>query len=428
MNKTKKRKKQFSIFLLILFIGSLTNAVLAQSNNTFTIENCYQLATKNFPLVKQMALIEKTKQYSLDNASKGYLPQLSINGQGTYQSDVTAVKIPGVTITELSKDQYKIYGEINQSLTDAFIIKQQKELTKANTEAEKQNIEVEVYKLKERINQIYFGVILIDAQITQNELLKKDVQSGIDKTIAAIENGTALKSSLDNLKAELLKDDQRTIELKANRKGYTDMLSIFINMPIDENTKFTNPITQVIQPTINRPELKLYEVQKKSFDVQNKLITRKNLPKIGLFAQGGYGRPALNQLSNDFATYYIGGVKLNWNFGGLYTAKGDRALLKMNQQSIDVQKEVFLFNTNITLSQQTSEVTKYQQLITTDNEIILLRAKVKETAKNQLAYGTITTNDYLTYVNAEDQARQNLLQHQVQLSLAQYNYQNTAGN
>ena len=133
-------------------------------------------------------------------------------------------------------------------------------------------------------------------------------------------------------------------------------------------------------------------------------------------------------LSNDFATYYIGGVKLNWNFGGLYTAKNDKALLKVNQQTIDIQKEVFLFNTNLSLSQQNSEVDKFQKLISTDNEIIKLREKVKTTAQVQLQNGVITTNDYLTYVNAEDQARQSLLLHQVQLSLAQYNYQTTSGN
>jgi len=301
-------------------------------------------------------------------------------------------------------------------------------LAKANAETEQQKIEVELYKLKERINQIYFGILLIDAQIEQTELLKKDIQSGIDKTNAAITNGTALKSNADNLKAELLKTDQRTIELKANRKGYTDMLAIFIAKQVTENTKLITPVTQVIQPAINRPELKLYETQKKSFDIQNKLITARNLPKVGLFFQGGYGRPGLNQLSNDFATYYIGGLKLNWNFGGLYTAKNDRALLKINQQTIDVQKEVFLFNTNLSLSQQNSEVDKFQKLINTDNEIIQLRQKVKTTAQAQLQNGVITTNDYLTYVNAEDQARQNLLLHQVQLSLAQYNYQTTYGN
>lgn len=149
---------------------------------------------------------------------------------------------------------------------------------------------------------------------------------------------------------------------------------------------------------------------------------------MGLFFQGGYGRPGLNFLSNDFATYYIGGLKLNWNFAGLYTAKNERAILKINQQTIDVQKEIFLFNTSLSLFQENSEVSKFQELIVTDNEIIRLREKIKIVAKTQLENGTITSNDYLTYVNAEDQARQNLLLHQVQLSLAQYNYQTISGN
>lgn len=427
MNKEKKiRHQRLQCFWLLLF--AITTNAFAQSGNSLTIEECYKLAQTNFPLVKQMALIEKTKEYSISNAAKGNLPQFNLNGQGTYQSEVTSINIPGVNAPTISKDQYKIYGEVNQSLTDFGIIKQQKELAKANAETEKQKIEVELYKLKERINQIYFGILLIDAQIEQTELLKKDILSGIDKTNAAIANGTALKSNADNLKAELLKADQKVIELIANRKGYIDMLALFVGKPLNETVRLISPATQQITPNINRPELKLYETQKKSFDIQNKLITAKNLPKLGLFFQGGYGRPALNLLSNDFATYYITGVKLNWNFGGLYTAKNDRALLKTNQQAIDIQKEVFLFNTNLSLSQQNSEVDKYQKLIVTDNEIIKLREKVKTTAQAQLQNGVITTNDYLTYVNAEDQARQNLLLHQVQLKLAQFNYQTTSGN
>ncbi|MBK8521459.1 MAG: TolC family protein [Chitinophagaceae bacterium] len=428
MNKEKKNQAlRLQHFLIVVLLAVSTHS-FAQTANTISIEECYKLAQTNFPLVKQMALIDKTTAYSISNAAKGYLPQFSINGQGTYQSDVTSLSIPGVNTTTLSKDQYKVYGEVTQSLTDFGIIRQQKELAKTNAETEKQKIEVELYKLKERINQIYFGILLIDAQIEQTELLKKDIQNGIDKTNAAIANGTALKSNADNLKAELLKTDQRTIELKANRKGYTDMLALFIAKDVTENTKLITPVTQVILPTINRPELKMYETQKKSYDIQNKLITARNLPKVGLFFQGGYGRPGLNQLSNVFATYYIGGLKLNWNFGGLYNARNDRSLLKLNKQTIDVQKEVFLFNTNLSLSQQNSEVDKFLKLIGTDNEIIQLRNKVKSTAQAQLQNGVITTNDYLTYVNAEDQARQNLLLHQVQLSLAQYNYQTTSGN
>src|SRR5690606_30053348 len=210
------------------------------------------------------------------------------------------ISLPNVDIPSISKDQYKLYGEVSQPLTDLFTVKHQKELIYANTAVEEQKIEVELYKLKERINQFYFGILLIDAQLIQAEILKKDIRSGMNKNDVAIANGTALKSSADVLQAELLKADQRTIELKAIRKGYADMLSLFVNQPVDENTILEKPYVTSLTPEINRPELKLFEIQKKTFDVQNKLIDTKMLPRFNLFFQGGYGRPALNMLNNNF--------------------------------------------------------------------------------------------------------------------------------
>lgn len=419
--------KKVKLMGLILLLGA---TAYCQSGNTLTIDSCYSLAKQNYPLVKQMALIEKTKDYSIDNASKGYLPQVNFAGQATYQSEVTKIpiSIPGVKIQELSKDQYKIYGEVSQSLTDPLVIKQQKELIKAATSAEQEKLEVEFYKLKERINQLYFGILLIDAQIHQTELLKKDLQSGINKTNAAIANGTSFKSNADVLQAELLKSNQRIIELQANRKGYVDMLSIFINQSLNESTLLLTPSLQTISNTINRPELKLFDVQKKSFDIQNKLLLAKNLPKLSLFFQGGYGKPTLNALSNDFGTYYTGGARFSWNLSGFYTYNKEKKLQEINQSSLDVQKEIFLFNTNLTLKQQNSEVSKLTDLIASDNQIITIREKVKVTANNQLENGTITSIDFLNYVNAEDQAKQNLALHKIQLLLAQYNYQTTSGN
>lgn len=415
---------------LMGFILLLGVKAYCQSNSSLTIDTCYSLAQRNYPLVKQMALIEKTKDYSIDNASKGYLPQVNFAGQATYQSEVTKIpiSIPGVNIQTLSKDQYKIYGEVSQSLTDPIVIKQQKELIKANSVAEQEKLEVEFYKLKERINQLYFGVLLIDAQIQQTELLKKDVQSGINKTNAAIANGTSFKSNADVLQAELLKSNQRIIELQASRKGYVDMLSIFINQTLNENTILSTPPIQTISNTINRPELKLFDVQKKSFDIQNKLLLAKNLPKLSLFFQGGYGRPTLNALSNDFGTYYVGGARFSWNLSGFYTYNKEKKLQGINQSLLDVQKEIFLFNTNLTLKQQNSEISKLTELIASDNQIITIREKVKATANNQLENGTITSIDFLNYVNAEDQAKQNLALHKIQLLMAQYNYQTTSGN
>lgn len=402
----------------------------SQTDTALSLERCYQLAKQNYPLLKQMALIEKTRDYTLANASKGYLPQLTLAGQATYQSEVTKIPIslPGMPISELSKDQYRIYGEINQSLTDPFIIKQQKALLKAGSETDAEKLEVELYKLKERINQMYFGILLIDAQLQQNEFLKKDIRSGLQKTNAVIANGVALKSNADLLNAELLKAEQRSTELKANRKGFTDMLSVFINKPIDETLSLKEPPVQAPSSTINRPELRLFEVQNKSFALQNKLLLAKNLPRLSLFFQGGYGRPTLNMLSNDFGSYYIGGARFSWNISGFYTYKKEKLLQNLGQDAIHLQKEVFLFNTSLALKQQHSEINKLSELLLSDKQIVALREKVKNTSNEQLANGTITALDYLNYVNAQDQANQQLLLHNIQLLMAQYTYQNTSGN
>lgn len=427
-----KRKFFFSI-LMVVQAGALlvTNApAIAQTQEHLSIDSCYVYARNNYPMIKQRELISKSKSYSLENASKGYLPQLGINGQATYQSDVTQIPIslPNMTVPTLSKDQYKIYGEIVQPLTDVAIIRQQKQLISDNSIVEEEKLEAELYKLKERINQLYFGILLIDAQVEQTELLKKDIQSAIYKTIAAIENGTGLKSSLNMLKAELLKADQRTTELKSNRKGYIEMLGSMINKQLTEKTALESPLEKNTSLTINRPEIRLYEAQKKTLSIHDKLITARSIPRLGLFLQAGYGKPALNMLNPDFDFYYIGGLRLNWNLSSFYTFKKDKKLLQINQDLIDVQRQTFLFNTQLNLAQQQIEQNKLKELIKSDDEIIGLRSSVKVTANAQLENGTITVIDYVSYVNAEDQAKQNKLLHQIQLLMAQYTTQTISGN
>jgi outer membrane protein TolC len=426
-------KSKLSLVFRSVFISSLLLLFLdskAFSQEKLTIDSCYIYARNNYPLIKQYQLIASTKEYSVSNASKSYLPQVNVNGQATYQSDVTKVPIslPNTTIPTLTKDQYKIYGEVIQPLTDMIIIHEQKELIKNNSIVEEEKLEVELYKLKERINQIYFGILLIDAQIKQTELLKKDIQSGIEKTSAAIANGTALKSNLNMLKAELLKAGQRTTELKSNRSGYVKMLSLLINKPIDERTNFETPAVRPVTLTINRPELKLFDEQKNIFSAQDKLINARNIPRLALFFQGGYGKPALNMLNPDFDFYYIGGLRLSWNISAFYTFKKDKGMLLLNRDMLELQRQTFLFNTQLSLTQQQSELKKLQELISSDDEIISLRSSIKKTANTQLENGTITVTDYVSYVIAEDLATQAKLFHQMQLLMTQYSAQNLSGN
>jgi len=406
----------------------ITGSTIAQQ---LTLSECYEKARQNFPLIKQKGLLVSTRDFTVANARSGYLPQLSIIGQATYQSDVTKVplEVPGFSIKPLAKDQYKIYAEVNQSLYDGGTIKRQNAITETNAVVEDQKIEIELYKIKERINQIYFGTLLLDEQLLQVELIRKDLESSIQKVESSIRNGIAFKTNSDILQAELLKTDQRTIELKAGKEAYISMLGIFIGQELSTNTTLQRPtdVQAANDPTITRPEMNLYNYQSQLFTAQQQLNNTKVLPRFGFFVQGGYGRPGLNVLKNEFATYYIGGLRLSWNLSGLYNTKRDKEQLNINLQGIDVQRQAFLFNTKLTMRQQHSDISKLNDLIKVDLQIIQLRERIKTTAKAQLDNGVITANDYLRELNAEDQSRQNLSLHQIQLLMTQYNYLATTG-
>lgn len=407
---------------------------IAQPSQRLTLEQCYQLAESNYPLTRQRALIDKTKEYTLDNIRKSIYPQFAVSGSATYQSDVTKISVPptpglNFSIPTVSKDQYKLYGEVSQTLTDFGINKQKRSISATDAAIQQENLSTELYKLKDRINQLFFGVLLIDGQIRLNDLTARDIQTGISKVQAAINNGTDFKSSLNKLKAELLTNGQHAIDLKATRKSYTDMLSLFLNATVDDNTNFIAPIPPTLTDSISRPELKAFDLQSKAHVEQQHLTRISNYPQLNAFFQGGLGKPnPVNFLSTQISGYYLTGIRLSWNFGGLYTYHKDKLISKNNQEMVQTQRNTFLFNTSITLRQQNADIMRYQQLIQSDNDIVDLRDSVKQTSAVQLQNGVITANDYLLDVNAEAQARQDRNLHEIQLLLSQYNHKTTAGN
>lgn len=420
--------KHWKAVLLLLWV----TPALAQDSTSLTLEQAYDLSRQNYPLIRQKGLVKQTADLTIDNLNKSYLPQVTVSGQATYQSAVTSVpiRIVGIDIPTLSKDQYRLQAEATQLLYDGGTVSAQKNVQQVSALVEDQRAEVDLYKVKERINQFYLGILLLDEQLKQTELVKRDIELGIKRVTAQVNNGTAFRSNQLVLEAELLKTEQRTTELKATRKGWLDVLSLFLNKPLPENTALQMPTVKayIMAPGINRPELALFTYQDSLYKTQNQLISAKNRPRTSLFVQGGYARPGLDMLKNDFAWFYVAGIRLNWSLGNLYTTRKERQLLTVNQRMVDVQKDLFLLNTNTQLKQQQAELNKLQELMTSDEQIIVIRAKVKEAANAQLENGVITANDYLREVNAEDQARVALIAHRLQWLQAQINYETISGN
>ena len=420
------------VCVLFLFYQNLP----AQTINRITLRECYQMAQEVFPLNKQKELIRQTHVLNTNTLQKNLLPQIELNAQATYQSEVTQfpVKLPNVEVTPLSKDQYKAAFDIKQIIWDGGVINLQKNVLKSQADVESQKIEVEITKLKDRVNQLYFSILQIDENVKLIDLLKSDISARLKKIEGAIANGTALKMNGQVLEAENLKADQRLIELLSLRSASIAMLNELIKKELTDKTIFEKPQSQTLQPDIglkiNRPELKLYDLQKTQIDQTVKVVSLRNFPRIYAFATAGYGRPGLNFLKNEFALYGTGGVTFKWNISEYYTKtlKNDLEIMRINQQAIDIQRDVFLTNTQIQIKQQLAEIIKWEQLLEKDNQIIDLRTKIKATAAVQLENGVMTANDYIIELNAENQARQNLVLHELQLLNAQIILQTITNN
>ncbi len=419
-----------------LFIYSILSLGWLMIFAQVTIESCYQKAQTNYPLIKQYGLIEKTKEYNLSNANKGYLPQVTFSGKATYQSDVTELPIDfsqlgiqGVSISPLSKDQYSATIDVNQTVWDGGAIKSQKEGVRTSAEVEKRSNEVTIYSINERVNQLFFGILLTDAQIEQNQLLQADLQRSCDQINSYIQNGIANQSDLDAIRVELIKAQQNKVRFVNTKKAYTDMLSQLIGEPLSANTQFVKP--EAIRPgaqTINRPELDLYAAQINNFEAKNREITSGLMPRLGLFATGGYGKPGLNMLENDFSAYYIAGAKLTWNIGSFYTLKNNRKKIQNSINSVMTQRETFLFNTQLDVTQKDNTINSYFDQLKYDDEIIALRNSIKRASEAKIANGTLSGTDLSRDINAEQMAIQDKILHEMELLHAIYDLKFATNN
>ena len=417
---------------LIIITYSFFFSAIAFAQNTLTIEQCQQMAKENYPLIKRYGLIERSKEYNLSNAGKGYLPQFSLSAKASYQSEVTKIPIDiqGIDIKGLSKDQYSATIDVTQTIWDGGVISSKKDITKASSYAEQKQLDVDMYKIVYQVNQMYFGILLLDARLKQNTLLQEELQRNFDLISSYIINGIANQSDLDAIKVEQLKTVQNKAQIVSNKKAYLVMLGILIGQKLNENIILPRPNADnlTIASQVKRPELELFDAQLANLETQKKAIKAGYMPKLGLFLTGGYGKPALNMLNNDFSAYYIGGIRLSWNFGSLYTQKNDRKLIETNQDNITTSRETFLFNTSLETSQEQNEINKNKDLLKYDDDIVILRNNVKRATEAKVANGTSTVIDLMRDVNAEDLAKQDRIQHEIELLQAIYNLKYTTNN
>jgi outer membrane protein TolC len=417
--------RQINILFLLLL------PLLSIGQQTLSLEECYTLSTKNYPIARQTELLQQKSTLEIEALNKAKLPKIDLNAQATYQSDVTylPINLPNATVSPPNKDQYRATVDVNQLIYNGGLINANAKIKEAQTKTQQQQTEVNLYQLKTRINQLYFSTFLLQERYGILISKQEQLDSKIKEVKSGIKFGAILPASEKVLEAEKLKIKQQLTEIKFDRKTALESLSSFTVSTINENVTLVKPVIEwEIDPKNKRPELQLFDLQSEQIEISKNTISKNNLPKVNAFAQAGYGNPGLNMLNNSFQTFYMLGLKANWNVFDWNKSKKEKDALLISEAIVTTEKETFLLNTGIQLQETENEVNKLQEVITTDVEIIALREYVVKSSDAQLRNGVITSSDYLVELTNLYEAKTNQKLHEIQLLLAKANYQVIKGN
>ena len=391
-----------------------------------TLEECQQAAERNYPLIKQYGLIEKTTELTVANIQKGWLPQVSASAQATYQSDVVAFpdqmqaiyQQMGLDMKGLTKDQYRVGIDVSQTVYDGGAISSQKRIAREQGKVQTAQNEVNIYNVRKRVNEMYFALLMLDEQMKLNQDLQELLSGNERKLASMVKNGTAAESDWQNVKAERLNVVQQATDLEGHKQMIRRMLSTFCGIEVKQLSR--PPLTPPDSGGENRrPELKALDAQIGLYNAQEKALDAALMPKLGVFAQGFYGYPGLNMfedmMRHDWSLNGIVGARLTWNIGALYTHKNDKAKLQLQRDLTESNRDVFLFNNNLEQIQQNENISRYKKLMADDEEIISLRQAVRKAAESKLSHGIIDVNDLVREINAENAARVQQSMHEIEM-------------
>ena len=405
----------------ILFLATVT----LSGQQILTLEQCYDLAEINYPLSRQTDLLEEKSKVEVDAMEKERLPQINFNAQATYQSDVIEFpfQLPNSNVEPPNKDQYRATLDVNQLIYDGGRIGANINLKKAELQTQQQQVTVNLYTLKMRVNQNYFNVLLLQEQIRQLESKLDLLKARLKEIDVGVKHGAVLQSASQLLQAEILKLDQQLSELNYNRKKALDNLGLLLSLNLESNTTLAMPEILVSEDfTSNRPELELFDLQQNQLETSKELLSKANYPRISGFAQAGYGNPGLNMLDNSFQDFYMIGLKLSWNVFDWDKTKNRRQVVDISKEIIASEKETFVLNNQMQLKEAKTDIDKYEEILQKDEEIIHLREEVLQSVTSQFKYGTITPAEYIVELNNLYDAKIIRELHRTQLMVAKANY------
>ncbi len=433
---TKKSVMRIKIGFTAIFI-MFTFQIFGQSPpDSLSIDSCIIYAENNFPVLKNNILNDKISSLQNKNYTSNFYPHIDFEAKASYQSQTIDIAIdtqglpPGAAFTFPTPplDQYALTLNLTQNIYDGGITKHLKQIDNQKLKLNNLNNTLSFYQIKKQINEIYFGILILQKtkeQIIQSE---KELESRKKALLSSVKNGLLTQDNLDLLSANILILKQKFIEIQENINGLYRTLSVLTGKKFIEHTKFKIPHDIKITNNNNRPEIKILNTKNELSETNINLLKSKRLPKIGAFAIGGYGNPGLTLIKDEWSPYFIVGAKLQWTVWDWNYVSREKQILKLKEASIENQKTRFNQSVNIQTNKLNSEIKKYTELINYDLKIIELHKKIcKETAR-KLQNGTVNSADYISTLNAKEQANIQYEIHKLKLLKCKYDYLIATGN
>lgn len=421
----------------ILTLILLVISVIFYGNADVTLDYCLQRAEENYPVIKKYGLLEHSTKLNISDINRAWLPRIGLSGQGTIQNTVPA--FPEILsnmlaqnnfhLKGMSKLQYKVAAELNQTIWDGGTSKAAREIEQASLAESKAALDVQLYALRSQVESIYFGILLLQEQIKQSESTISLMNANLLKLESMVKNGVAMQSDADMVEAQILTLKQNLTAAENALTGYKEVLSIYIAEEIG-NRELACP--EAVMPENNesaRPELSLFDRQTALNLARQKAIDASIMPRAGFFTQAYYGYPGFNyfeSMSNRNLSFNImAGVKVSWNVDALYTRNINKKKLSLNSKMIEVERDNFLFNSDLQSTREKSEIEGMRAIMKEDSRIVELRRNVRRSAESQLNNGVIDATALLTKINDENQAKLNAAYHRIQLVQNIYKLKNT---
>ncbi len=409
-----RKKYVFKWWIGVFLVLILTRV---EGQTLYSLEQALSDARSHSSVNQVSGLMDKEHQLFISNLNKRWLPQVNLSAQASYQSETSGIDLsfPGVNIPRLSKDQYKLQADISQMIYDGGTNSALKSLQKDKLDLDQNGIKLEIESIVENTILTYFAVLETEIRMRQLDLAIENLQSVIKKARVAVASGAMLRSESDQLEAEAIKLQGTKEEVTSAHQAALDVLGLLTGK---SGINRLGNASILPDSTVNQSASFLAQLDlQKNLMVQNLELEQKNiLPRLAAFAQTGYGKPGLNFLKNEFAPYYLVGLKLTWQLSAFYTYHNQQQLTRYAVEKTDARKDDVLRKKQMRYQQLLRDWQRLDKMAPKDEELVSLRQNILSTSEVQLANGSITASSYLTRLNDVTEARLNKEINQIKMS------------